>query len=181
MYRKFILAVTIPLALTLALMTAIGQEIKPASESEQTLLNKSETIALMNQVKSMSSQQQKEKINQVWMADTNSKTPRSDFLYCSAFAYLNDYKAQACLARAFENGRGIVSNLTDAYVWYTIALEHSANDAALESEIESGQARVKTMLLSVYPAPSDFELEEAVTNQKEKIEEYAAGAGMTGH
>ena len=177
MFKQLLLTATITLSITLALNAATGQEIKPASESEQTLLNKSETIALMNQVKSMSSQQQKEKINQVWVTDTNSKTPRSDFLYCSAFAYLNDYKAQACLARAFENGRGIGSNLTDAYVWYTIALEHSINDAALKSDIESGQARVKTMLLSVYPAPSDFELEEAVKKQKEKVEEYRAEAG----
>lgn len=181
MIKKLLLTITLTLTLALAPIMAIGQGLKPASESEQTLLNKSETIDLIKQAGTMSSQQQKEKLEQLWSADTKSKTPRSDFLFSSALAYLGHYKAQAYLAQAFENGRGIVSNLTDAYVWYTIALEHPIDDADLKGKIEAGQARVKMMLLSVYPSPSDFELEDSVKKQKDKIKEYAAEAGMIGH
>jgi hypothetical protein len=36
------------------------------------------------------------------------------------------------------------------------------------------------MMHSVYPAPSDYELEDLVKKQKEKIVEYAAEAGKAG-
>jgi len=178
MQRKFFLT---PIIALICIPTiTIGQEIKPASESEQTLLNKSEIIELMIQAGQMPGQQQEEKIDRLWASDT-SKTPRSDFLYCTAFAYLDNYKAQACLGRAFEHGLGVVSDLTDAYVWYTIALEHSADDEDLKEKAAAGQTRVKMMLMSVYPSPSDFELEDLVKKQKGKIEEYSAEAGTIGH
>jgi hypothetical protein len=163
----------------IAPITVLGQGLKPASESERTLLNKSEIIELMIQAGQMSNQQQEEKIDQLWASDT-SKTPRSDFLYCAAIAYLDNYKAQACLGRAFENGSGIVSNLSDAYVWYAIALDHPVEDVNVKETIQARRDHVKQTLRSVYPAPSDYELEDLVKNQKEKIEEYAAEAGKAG-
>jgi len=181
MHRKFPLSLTITLVLiiTLTPITVFGQDLKPASENERTLLNKSEIIELITQAVKISNQQQKEKIEQLWTADS-SKTPRSDFLYCSAFAYLDNYKAQACLGRAFENGIGIVSNLTDAYVWYAVALDHPIDDVSIKDTIQAGRARVKQMLISTYPAPSDYELEDLVKKQKEQIKQYPAEAGNTG-
>jgi len=168
MIKKLLLTITMMLP-----VAVLAQEIKPASESEKTLLNKSEIIDLIKQVGQMSPQQRNEKIKQLCATDADSKTPRSDFLYCSAFAYLDHYKAQACLARAFENGRGIIQSYTDAYVWYTLALEHPIEDAGIKEKIQAGQDHIKMMLFSVYPAPSDYELEDEVKTQKEKIEEYA--------
>jgi hypothetical protein len=167
MFKKLLLMIALILPITV-----FGQEIKPASESEHTLLNKSETIALIKQVAPMPVAKQKEKVAQLWAADADSKTPRSDFLYCTAFAYLNYPQAQACLARAFENGHGIVSNLTDAYVWYTVALENPAISSDLKDKVEAEQTRIKMTLFSVYPTPTDFELEEAVKKQQELIKEY---------
>lgn len=180
MFKKLLLTITLSFSLTAAAAAAAGQEIKPASEDEQYLLDKSEIVELIQKAVKITSQKRKEIIDRVWAEDKGSTTPRSDFLYSTAFAYLNDPKAQACLARAFENGTGIVSDLTDAYVWYTIALE-AADDTDLKKSLQAGQTRVKTTLVSVYPAPSDYELEDAVKQKKEKIEEYAAEAAVTGH
>jgi len=178
MIKKLLLPIALMLSIT---TTALGQEIKPASEDEQYLLNKSEIVELIQKAVKITSQKRKEIIDRVWAEDKGSTTPRSDFLYSTAFAYLNDPKAQACLARAYENGTGIVSDLTDAYVWYTIALGAADNDMDLKKSLQAGQTRVKTTLVSVYPAPSDYELEDAVKQKLEQIEEYAAGIKMTGH
>ena len=164
-------AMTIAIIFVAALISAVGQ-INPASENEKSLLHKSEIIDLMKQVGQMSTQEQKEKIEKLWTDGSGSETPRSDFLYCSGFAYLDRYKAQACLGRAFEKGRGTVQDYTDAYIWYAIALDHPIEDAAFKEKIQAAKARVKMTLHSVYPAPSDYELEDAVKKQKEKIAQY---------
>ncbi len=174
MNRKLLRTITM-LSLLIPIHS-IGQ-LKPGSENEQSLLKKSEILDLMSQVGKLPAQQQNEKIEQLWTSDGGSKTPRSDFLYCAGFAYLDRYKAQACLGRAFENGYGIVQDYSDAYVWYTIALEHPIEDSAVREKIQAGKDRVKMTLLSVYPAPSDFELEELVKNKKEKIAQYQAEIG----
>jgi hypothetical protein len=179
MKKKIMVVGILVLTISTVPITAFGQEIKPESESERTLLNKSEIIELMIQAGQMSDQQREEKIDQLWASDT-SKTPRSDFLYCTAIAYLDNYKAQACLGRAFENGNGIVGNLPDAYVWYSVALDHPIDDVNFKNTIQTRRDHVEQMLHSVYPAPSDYELEDLVKTQKEKIEEYAAEAGKAG-
>jgi TPR repeat protein len=180
MKKKIMVIGILILTTAIAPIAALGQGLKPASESERTLLNKSEIIELMIQAGKMPGQQQAEKIDQLWAAGDNSKTPRSDFLYCTAFAYLDNYKAQACLGRAYENGNGIVSNLPDAYVWYSVALDHPIDDANVKDTIQTGRDHVAQMMHSVYPAPSDYELEDLVKKQKEKIVEYAAEAGKAG-
>jgi len=169
MLKKLLLTLTMILAL--ASLCAFGQ-IKPASEEERTLLHKEEIIDCMIQAGRMSPDEQKDKVDRLWANDGGSQTPRSDFLYCYGFAYLDHYKAQACLGRAFENGIGIVQNYTDAYVWYTIALDHPVEDEAVWEKIETAKERVKMTLFSVYPAPSDFELDELVKKQKENIAQY---------
>jgi TPR repeat protein len=177
MLKKLLLTIVLTLSISILSITAVGQEIKPASESEQSILHRSEVIDLIRSAKKMPEQQQKKKADELWAAGADSKTPRSDYLYCTALAYLGSLKGQACLARAFETSRGIVGDYTDAYVWYTIALEHAGTDAGLKKEIQAGQARAQQMLHSSYPSPSDFELEDAIKQQKEKIKEYAAEAG----
>jgi hypothetical protein len=172
MIRKMLLTIPVILPIVLIPMAAMGQGLKPASETEHSLLGKLEIIDLMKQAGRMPDQQQKEKINQLGADDAGGKTPRTDFLYCSAFAYMDQYKAQACLGRAFENGRGIVQDLTEAYVWYTVSLAHPIEDNAAKEKIQAAQEHVKQLLFSVYPAPDDYELEELVAQQKEKIIEY---------
>jgi len=165
------LLLTLTLVLVLVPISGLSQ-INPASEDEKSLLNKSEIIDLMTQVGRMLIQQRNEKIDRLWANDDDGKTPRSDFLYCSGLAYLDHFKAQACLGRAFENGHGIVQDYSDAFVWYTIALDHSIEDNAVRDKIQEARDRVKMTLISVYPAPSDYELEDAVKKQKEKIKQY---------
>jgi hypothetical protein len=172
MIKKLLLTVTVILPLILTPIVASGQGLNPASETERTLLSKSEIIDLMIQVGRMPVQQQNEKIEQLWADETGGQTPRTDFLYSSGFAYLDHYKAQASLARAFEQSRGIVEDLTEAYVWYTVALEHPIGDNATRAKIQASQDHIKQLLVSVYPAPSDYELEDLVKNQKEKIALY---------
>ena len=171
MIKKLLLAITT--ILLLAQISVLAQ-INPASEEEKSLLHESEIIDLMARLEQMSPQQQKEKIDELWADDSGDKTPRSDFLYCSGFAYLDNYKAQACLGRAFENGHGIVQDNMDAYIWYTIALDHPIDDKAFKEKVQASQTHIKQVLVSVYPAPSDYELEEAVKKQREKIEQYRA-------
>lgn len=164
---------TLTLILVLTPISALSQA-NPASENEKSLLNKSEIIDLMTRLERMPAQERNEKIGQIWANDGAGKTPRSDFLYCSGFAYLDHYKAQACLGRAFEDGFGIVEDYMDAYVWYAIALDHAIEDAAFKEKIRAAKERVKMTLVSVYPAPSDYELDDAVKQQKEKIAQYQA-------
>ena len=177
MIMKLLLVITIISILTP--LSAVGQ-LNPASENERTLLHKQEIIDLMIQTGRMPVQEQNEKIDRIWANNGGSETPRSDFLYCSGLAYLDHYKAQACLGRAFEKGQGIVQDYSDAYVWYAVALDHPIEDKAAREEIQAGKDRVKMILVSVYPAPSDFELEELVKKQKENIAQYQEEIRNTG-
>lgn len=158
-------------------VSAPAQGIQAESESEQTRLDRSEIADLIARAGGMTAGLQQERIDRIWLSGDDSATPRSDFLFCTAMAYLGHQKAQACLARAFEQGCGIVGDYTDAYVWYTIARENAAGDPGLLKEVESGRARVEQTLLSVYPAPSASDLEDAVSQKKEQIREAASEAG----
>lgn len=168
MTKKLLLTVMIFLLMPIS----VPGQLNPVSEDEKSLLNKSEILDLMLRLERMSIQQRNEKIDRLWANDDGGRTPRSDFLYCSGFAYLDHFKAQACLGRAFEKGQGIVQDYSDAYVWYTIALDHSIEDNAVRDKIQAAKSQVKMTLTSVYPAPSDFELDELVKKQKEKIVQY---------
>ena len=73
-----------------------------------------------------------------------------------------------------ENGRGIVVDASESYVWYSIALDNAVDDDEAKKNIQERRERVKMGLISVYPAPSDHELEGYVEAQKNRITEYLA-------
>jgi hypothetical protein len=169
MLKKILIVLTIALPL-LFLQAAFAQE--PASESAQTRPNKQEIINLMIQIGRMPAQQQNSKIEGLWQDLSASKTPRSDFLFCMGLAHLGSYKAQRCVANAYESGSGIVEDQSEAYAWYAIALENKITDKTAEQKIEADKERVKTRLLSAYPHPTEDELDDLVRAQQTRITQY---------
>ncbi len=99
-------------------------------------------------------------------------TPRSDFLTSAAFAHRGDGRAQYCLGMAYEKGLGVVEDPTDAYVWYALAAR-SGYAAAAEA-----RERVKTLLVSVYPAPTDDDLDTLTQAAADTIARLGAEAGQ---
>lgn len=140
----------------------------PVASSEKTFtrLDKQEIIGLMAQVSDIPDREQNNKLDQLLKKPSGSQTPRSDFLFCMGLAYLGNQKAQKCVGNAYEKGRGIVEDLLEAYTWFALSQEHKAVDSKAEL------ARVKTILVSTYPAPSDDELDEMVKAQKRRISQY---------
>ena len=161
MLKKLFLAALI--ALSFAIAQTIAQD--SASEDAKTRPNKQEIVNLMVKV----TPQQISKIDAILADPSGSKTPRSDFLLCTGLAYLGYQNAQLCLGSAYENGRGIVEDPSEAYVWYAIAAE-SHSKAGKQAEAE--RDRLKTKLQSVYPSPSDDELDDQVRTQKLRIQQY---------
>jgi hypothetical protein len=174
MIRGFLLTGTVALSLALAPIAALGQGLKAESEKEQTRLGKDEITGVMIRVSRVSVAEQNHKIDEIWTNQSSSKTPRSDFLFCAGLAYLGNYKAQACLGRAYENGIGIVQDPSEAYVWYSIALDNPKDGEAIKQKIEAEKDRVKQGLISTYPAPSDEDLAGMVEAQKRRMKEYQA-------
>ncbi len=168
MFRKFLLALMIALSLTIARTNAQDS----ASEDAKTRLSKQEIVSLIVSTGHIPAQQQTGRIDTILADPSRSKTPRSDFLFCTALAYLGNYKAQYCVGSAYENARGIVEDLSEAYVWYAIAVESHPADKAAEQKIEDERDRLKTKLQSTYPSPSDDELNDLVKTQKLRIEQY---------
>ena len=169
MFKKILVITTIVVSLTL-LQAPLAQDSD--SENAKTRLNKEEILDLMVQVGRMPSQQQSSKIDALWQASSAGTTPRSDFLFCTGLAYLGNYKAQRCVASAFENGRGIVEDQSEAYTWYAIALENKIPDKAAEQMIEADKDRVTTRLLSAYPHPTEDELNDLVQAQQTRLAQY---------
>lgn len=104
------------------------------------------------------------------MTAGGGETPRSDFMTCAALAHRGDGRAQYCVGRAYENGTGVVEDLTDAYVWYALAARAGYGAGAEARE------RVKTLLLSVYPAPTDDELDTLEAAAREAVARLGAEA-----
>jgi hypothetical protein len=174
---------TMMMALSLALLptTVSGQGLKAKSENDQTRLSKDEVTRLMIQVGRVPVVEQDHKIEEIWRDQSSSKTPRSDFLFCVGLAYLGNNKAQACLGRAFEKGIGIVQDPTEAYVWYSIALDAPIDEKELRQNIQADRQRIKQGLVSMYPAPSDEELADLVEAQKHRMTEYLTEIRNTRH
>ena len=168
------LAIIIILIVVLIPLTVVGQDLSAASENEKTRLSEDEITNLMIQVERLPVLEQNSKMDRIWKDPSGSRTPRSDFLFCVGLAYLGNYKAQAYLGSAFENGRGIVADNYESYVWYSMALNNVVDDEEAKPQIQEGRDRVKLALISVYPAPSDQELEELVEAQKNRITECLA-------
>jgi hypothetical protein len=167
---------TMMIALSLALLptTVSGQGLKAESENDQTRLSKDEITRLMIQIGRVPVVEQDHKIEGIWRDQSGSKTPRSDFLFCVGLAYLGNHKAQACLGRAYEKGIGIVQDPTEAYVWYSIALDNPIDNKELKEKIQADRQRIKQGLVSMYPAPSDEDLADLVEAQKHRMTEYLA-------
>jgi hypothetical protein len=155
-----------------ALLIALSQSLIAQSEDVNARLNKQEITERMIQANRMSSQQQNEKLAQIIKDPAGSKTPRSDFAFCTGLAYLGSYKAQMCVASAFENGRGIVEDLSEAYAWYAIASESKIADEAEAKRVEAERERVKERLVSAYPHPTEDDLADMVNSQKTRIDQY---------
>lgn len=156
-------------ALIVVFMAALAMAQEPAvSEQETSRPDRQESVAWMRKTAAMPDAQQSEKLDSILRTGSESATPRSDFFFCLGLAYRGNGKAQQCVARAYEKGLGVVEDLAESYVWF--ALAHAGHAAGAEADME----RVKTLLVSVYPAPTDEELEEQVAAQKSRLQEYQA-------
>jgi hypothetical protein len=172
MLRRVFLTLILTLSFPLLSVRAAIQAPAAASEDAQTRLNKKEIIDLMFKIGRMPRAQQDSRIAQIAKSQSDSKTPRSDFEFCMGLAYLGNYKAQVCAAKAFEHGLGIVEDLSDAYVWYVLALENPIADEANRKRLEEEKESLTLKLRSSYPAPSDDELEELVRTEKTRLTDY---------
>jgi hypothetical protein len=150
-----------------------------ASEDTKTRLDKQEIMDLMLKIRQMPAAQQDSKMSQIAKSQSDGKTPRSNFEFCMGLAYLGNYKAQACAAKAYERGLGIVEDFTDAYVWYVLALENTIDDAATRKRLEEEKERIILKLRSSYPSPSDDELEDQVRAEKDRIADYRKEVAKT--
>jgi hypothetical protein len=174
MNRVLYIALIMMIFFTLMPITLLGQDMSAVSEDEQTRLGKDEITKLMIQVERVPVVEQNRKMDLLWTDKAGDKTPRSDFLFCAGMAYMGNYKAQAYLGRAFEIGKGIVTDPYESYVWYSIALGNPIDDQEARQKIQSDRDRVKQSLVSVYPSPSDQELDELVKARKQEMTECLA-------
>ena len=171
MFSRLIFASMVLLPLTLGPATAAGQAPDPA-EGVKARPNKQEIVDLMSKSRGMPLEQQHSLVDAILQNASAGQTPRSDFMLCTGLAHLGHPKAQMCVGRAYENGWGVVEDLSEAYAWYAIAHENASGDARAQKEALSGRDRVKDKLLSNYPAPNDDELEDLVNAQKSRIEQF---------
>jgi TPR repeat protein len=169
MLKRILSFLTIAMSLVL-LQTSRAQQ--SASENVRTRLNKQEIIDQMLKVGRMSAQQQNSRIDSLWQNASAGKTPRSDFLFCMGLAYLGNYKAQRCVASAYERGRGIVEDQSEAYTWYAVALQNKIPDQGNEQTIDADKERVENRLLAAYPHPTEDELDDMVSAQLTRLTQY---------
>lgn len=179
MIKRLLPAVTIALSLSLVQGCFAAQGASPSSENERTRVFRQDIIELMVRIGRMPVPDQSSKMDLIWKEQSRSKTPRSDFLFCVGLAHLGNYRAQAYLGYAFENGRGIVEDLSEAYVWYSIALDHPAAEKEFLQKLRADTERVKQKLQINYPAPTDEELDDLVKAKKEEIVLYLSEIGKT--
>jgi hypothetical protein len=153
-------------------LTAVGLEAQVSPEDVKTRLSKHEIIDLMVKMGRLTGAEQQSRLDAVLQDASRSKTPRSDFLLCAGLAYLGNHRAQACAGSAYENGRGVVEDLSDAYVWYALAQENASADETAKQAAQTAGNRVKMRLVSTYPSPSDEDLEGMVQEQRSRIVKY---------
>ncbi|HTY60805.1 MAG TPA: hypothetical protein VMG30_00975 [Acidobacteriota bacterium] len=171
MGKRLLRMAMIALPLVLMSMTAAGQESKAAPERARTELAKDDITTLMAMVGRLPAAEQDRRMERIWEDLAVGKTPRSDFLFCTGYAYLGNYKAQACLGYAYENGRGVQRDTAAAYVWYSIALDNPIRDIVEKQKIQADRDRMKKTLLTGTPAKTEKELDDLLKTQRElKIE-----------
>ena len=150
MLKRFLLTAIIALARSLRSLRAIRAGTA-ASEDAKTRPNKQEIADLMVQ-SHMPAPQQNSKIDQILADQAGSKTPRSDFMFCTGLAYLGNAKAQTCVAKAYESGLGVVEDLSEAYTWYALACRDPHRRRSRSAEIGGDQGPVKTSVDDRLPA-----------------------------
>ena len=158
------------LLLTIAMAVPLAAVCAQDSEEAKTRPNKQEIAGMMAKISRMSAQQQTSKIDTISLSA--SKTPRSDFMFCTGLAYLGNYKAQKCLGEAYENGRGIVEDLSEAYTWYAIAADNKIPDKDAQEKLQAEKDRIENKLLAAYPHPTEDDLADMIKAQKSRIEQY---------
>jgi hypothetical protein len=168
------------IAVTFALLFISSHLAVAASEDTKTRPDKQETIDQIVQTTRMSLQQRDGRLDQIISNQSGTKTPRSDFMFCLGLAYLGNFKAQTCLASAYENGRGIVEDLSEAYTWYFIAFENQARKPT-EEKAQALMEGVKNRLVSAYPHPTEDDLDDMARAQKARIAQYQAEAKKAGN
>jgi hypothetical protein len=177
MLKRLLFAMLFFITFPFILASAAGQEPPtPATENVKTRLDKKETIALMAPLSRMLRSQQDNKMDLILKDQSGSKTPRSDFMFCSGLAYLSNFRAQTCVAYAFEHGLGIVDDLSDAYTWYALAAENPAADREALERVQVEKERISEKLRSTYPHPSEEDLVDLVISQKDRIDQYRQDA-----
>ena len=151
--------------------TAIAQQ-PSVSENAVTRPDKEEILPWMHYTSRLSEKQQDEKLAAILKnaSVSGSKTPRSDFMTCLGLAYWGNGKAQQCVAQAYEKSLGIVEDFLESYAWYAVALSHKTEGS------EENLERIKTRLVSVYPAPTEDELDDQLAALKNQILKYQAEA-----
>ena len=168
--RRFLLIAVIALPILFAHSALAAQA---ASEDAKSRPNKQEITDWMVQNR-LPGPQQSGKIDQILANQAGSKTPRSDFMFCTGLAYLGNAKAQACVAKAYEAGLGVVEDLSEAYTWYALACETRSAEASEAQKVEEARDQLKLRLLSTYPHPTEEELDDQVNAQKTRIARYQA-------
>jgi TPR repeat protein len=169
MLKRFLLAVVLIFSFFLLALPAQETAI---SQQDNTRPDKQDILSWMKKTAELPEKQQNDNLDAILKSSTdpNSKTPRSNFLFCVGLAYQGNGKAQQCLGRAYEKGQGVVEDLMEAYTWFALAVGNNASGSDTDLE------RVKTRLLSTYPAPTDEEFENQVLDLKSNISQYQAAA-----
>lgn len=150
---------------------AIAQQ-PSVSEETVTRPDKDEIILWMNYTARMPEKERNEKLDAILKnaSGSDSKTPRSDFMTCIGLAYWGNGKAQKCVALSYEKSFGIVEDFLEAHAWYALAVSHKIEGS------EESLERIKTRLVSVYPAPTDDELDAQAAALKNQILKYQTEA-----
>lgn len=153
-------------------LIALSAQETALAQQDNTRPDKQDILSSMNKAAQLPEKQQNDHLDVILKSasDPDSKTLRSDFLFCVGLAYLGNGKAQQCMGRAYEKGRGVVEDLMEAYTWFALSVGNHTTES--EEELE----RVKTRLLSTYPAPTDEEFENQVSDLKSIISQYQASA-----
>ncbi len=142
-----------------------------SSEEDRSRPSRQEIVEAMVKIGKLSPQQRDAQVRSIQERKSASATPRSDFLFCLASAYLGLNRAQICVGDDYEHGQGIVDDANDAFVWYSIALEGPIADAKMEQSVREARDRTKGKLVQNYPSPSDEELDAMIKEQKARIQE----------
>ena len=141
------------------------------SEQDRSRPSRQEIVETMVKIGKLSPQQQEARVRAIEERKAESSTPRSDFLFCLGSAYLGLNRAQICVGDDYEHGQGVVEDPTDAFVWYSIALDGTIADAKMTQSVHEARDRMKGKLVQNYPSPSDEELDAQIKDQKTRIQE----------